>query len=83
MLEAIGSGFNLVMPADPSCAYDEYARRVKRIVERAHERHVAVEAELGELACGAAGRIEHHGQLTDPNLGRAHSCRRRAWICWP
>ena len=31
---------------------------------------MAVEAELGELACGAAGRIDDHGQLTDPVAGR-------------
>jgi ketose-bisphosphate aldolase len=68
VLAAIEAGFNLVMPADPSCSYDDYVRRVKRIVQYAHERHVAVEAELGELACGATGRIDHAGQLTDPIL---------------
>ena len=36
VLAAIEAGFNLVMPADPHCAYDEYTRRVKRIVEHAH-----------------------------------------------
>ena len=42
------------MPADPSCSYDEYARRVKRIVAHARDRSVAVEAELGELPCGTS-----------------------------
>ena len=65
VLEAIEAGFNLVMPADPSCSYEDYVQRVRRIVQYAHDRHVAVEAELGELACGAAGRIDHPGQLTD------------------
>jgi fructose/tagatose bisphosphate aldolase len=68
VLEAIDAGFNLVMPADPKCPYDEYVQRVQRIVRYAHERHVAVEAELGELACGAAGRVDGGGQLTDPEL---------------
>ena len=68
VLAATEAGFNLVMPADPSCSYDDYLDRVKRIVVHAHTRHVAVEAELGELPCGAAGHVEHAGQLTDPHL---------------
>ena len=68
VLAAVEAGFNLVMPADPSCSYDGYARRVKRIVAHAHDRQVAVEAELGQLPCGAAGRGEHQAQLTDPDI---------------
>lgn len=66
VLEAIDAGFNLVMPADPRCPYEEYVQRVQRMVRHAHERQVAVEAELGELACGAAGRVNGGGELTDP-----------------
>jgi ketose-bisphosphate aldolase len=68
VLEAIVAGFNLVMPADPRCSYDDYVQRVRRIVRHAHDRHVAVEAELGELACGASGQVDHPGRLTDPAL---------------
>jgi ketose-bisphosphate aldolase len=68
VLAATEAGFNLVMPADPSCSYDDYLDRVKQIVVHAHTRHVAVEAELGELPCGASGHVDHAGQLTDPHL---------------
>jgi ketose-bisphosphate aldolase len=68
VLKAAEAGFNLVMPADPDCSYDEYKRRVQRIVHHCHERHVAVEAELGELPCGASGRVQGSSQLTDPVL---------------
>ena len=67
VLAAVESGFNLVMPADPSCSYDDHVRRVKRIVVHAHARQVAVEAELGELPGGPAGADAHQGQLTDPD----------------
>jgi fructose/tagatose bisphosphate aldolase len=43
---AITAGFNMVMPADPDAERDEYSRRVTRIVELAHARNVAVEADL-------------------------------------
>jgi len=68
ILEAIDAGFNLVMPADPQASLDDYARRVSRIVRHAHPRRVAVEAEVGELPCGASGHVEGGGQLTDPAL---------------
>jgi ketose-bisphosphate aldolase len=68
VLAATEAGFNLVMPADPSCSYDDYLQRVKGIVVHAHARNVAVEAELGELPCGATGSVEHAGQLTDPHV---------------
>ncbi len=70
VLAAAEAGFNLVMPADPNCPYDDYLQRVKGIVRHAHARNVAVEAELGELPCGATGRVEHAGQLTDPHLAQ-------------
>jgi len=65
VMEAITAGFNLVMPADPDAPVQEYSRRVARIVEAAHRQGVAVEAELGELPCGASGAVEG-GALTDP-----------------
>ena len=66
-LDAAEAGFNLVMPADPIAAFDDYLRRVKRIVEHCHARGVAVEVELGELPCGTSGHVEG-GQSTDPAL---------------
>ena len=68
VLDAAGAGFNLVMPSDPHAAYDDYVGRVKRIVHHCHERHVAVEGEIGELPCAASGRVEDAGQPTDPAL---------------
>jgi len=68
VLAAVASGFNLVMPADPTCAHDDYLRRVKRVVAQAHARQVDVEAELGELPWGAAGAGPSQGQVTDPEL---------------
>ncbi len=67
-LDAAEAGFNLVMPADPNASYDDYTRRVAQIVRHCHQRRVAVEAELGELPCGASGRVEGEGELTDPAL---------------
>jgi ketose-bisphosphate aldolase len=67
-LDAVRAGFNLVMPSDPHASYGEYVRRVQRIVRHCHPRHVAVEAELGELPCGESGRVERGGELTDPFL---------------
>jgi ketose-bisphosphate aldolase len=66
VLAATEVGFNLVMPADPTCAYDDYLKRVKRIVTHAHARQVAVEAELGELPCGLEPARHATGEYTDP-----------------
>ena len=62
-------GFNLVMPADPEAPYEQYTRRVASLVTYAHEHGVSVEAELGELPCGASGVVKHNGSaMTDPAL---------------
>jgi ketose-bisphosphate aldolase len=63
---AIGAGFNLVMLADPGAPIDEYARRVAQLSRLAHARDVAIEAELGELPCGASGGLPSGGSTTDP-----------------
>jgi len=65
--KAVVSGFNLVMPADPSASYDESVRRVSEIARFAHAHGVAVEAELGVLPCGASDEPGHEGSLTDPD----------------
>ncbi len=59
-------GFNLVMPADPAAPFDLYAERVASLVRYAHEHGVSVEAEIGELPCGASGTVARGGAMTDP-----------------
>lgn len=61
-------GFNLVMLVSPGASYTDYLRQVKHIVQHAHQRGVAVEAELEELPCGATGKVEGGGELTDPAI---------------
>ena len=62
---AVDSGFNLVMPADPHADLADYRTRVKRLTKYAHAKKVGVEAEIGELPCGATGKIIGEGCLTD------------------
>jgi ketose-bisphosphate aldolase len=68
ILSAAEIGFNLVMPSGPDSPDDDYLPRAKRLVRHCHDRGVAVEAEIGELPCGASGRVEGAGELTDPAL---------------
>lgn len=68
---ACDTGFNLVMPADPTASAPDYVERVKKIVAYAHPRGVAVEAELGELPCGATGHVQSGAAMTDPEEARA------------
>ena len=64
------AGFNLVMPADPAAPADDYARRVRDLVDYARPRDVAVEAELGELPAGVPGFAHGEGAKTDPDGAR-------------
>ncbi|MDR3633182.1 MAG: class II fructose-bisphosphate aldolase [Isosphaeraceae bacterium] len=68
---AISAGFNLVMPADPSASLAESTYRVTALARLAHERSVAVEAEVGELPCGVGDLAGEHGALTDPETAAA------------
>ena len=68
---AVDAGFNLVMPADPAAAYDDYVRRVRGLVAYARTRGVAVEAELGELPAGVPAFAHGKGEKTDPERARA------------
>jgi fructose/tagatose bisphosphate aldolase len=63
---AIEAGFNLVMPADPEAPAAEYMGRVAGLARLAHGRGIAIEAELGELPCGASGGPPRGGSTTDP-----------------
>lgn len=68
---AIESGFNLVMLADPEAPADDYAHRVADLARLAHARGIAIEAELGELPCGASGGAPSGGAATDPDEAAA------------
>tara|TARA_B100000949_G_C14236503_1_gene431416 strand:+ start:480 stop:1367 length:888 start_codon:yes stop_codon:yes gene_type:complete len=63
--QACECGFNLVMPVPTGNDDDGYEARIANIVRFAHERGVAVEAELGSLPCGVSGMAEE-GSKTDP-----------------
>ena len=65
---AAACGFNLVMPADPLALHESYTSRVRQLVAHCHALGVAVEAEIGELPCGASGRVEGASRLTDPEV---------------
>ncbi len=65
--QAVQSGFNLVMLANPGRSFEVYQNQVTDLTRFAHLRGVAVEAELGELPVGASGQVESvNSQLTDP-----------------
>ncbi len=66
--EATLAGFNLVMPADHRATYEEYVQRVTALTDFAHQRGVAVEAEIGRLPSGESGEVEDAGGMTDPEL---------------
>jgi ketose-bisphosphate aldolase len=67
---AVTAGFNLVMPADAEASSADYVERVHAIAEYAHERGVAVEAELGELPAGLPAFAHGPGEATDPEQAR-------------
>ncbi len=67
---AVTAGFNLIMPADPAASSNDYARRVRDLVDYARPRDVAVEAELGELPTGLPAFAHGHGTKTDPDSAR-------------
>jgi ketose-bisphosphate aldolase len=66
--DAMLAGFNLVMPADHEASYEDYVRRVTALTEHAHQRGLAVEAEIGLLPSGASGEVKGDGRMTDPEV---------------
>ncbi len=66
--QAIASGFNLVMPADPGAPLEQYIERVSALTRLAHAHGVAVEAEVGELPSGVAEHGPAAGTLTEPSI---------------
>lgn len=69
LTEAATSGFNLIMPADPTATYEDYASRVRSLTNHAHAHGAAVEAEIGILPCGS-GNADHAtaSSTTDPEI---------------
>jgi ketose-bisphosphate aldolase len=65
--EAIAAGFSLVMLDDPAASPAECLRRVAALARFAHDRGVAIEAEFGQLPCGAEGTVTSGEGLTDPD----------------
>ena len=66
--DAVDAGFTLVMPDPEDVPRDEIVRRVRDIVEYAHARDVAVEAEAGHLPWCASGTVDDSDStLTDPD----------------
>ncbi|NQT92526.1 MAG: class II fructose-bisphosphate aldolase [Lentisphaerae bacterium] len=64
---AVDAGFTLVMPDPEGVAQPEAVRRIRGIVEYAHARGVAVEAETGHLPWGASGEVDETERVsTDP-----------------
>lgn len=67
IMESMDAGFNLVMLADPHVSLDNYRSRVASLTQAAHQRGVAVEAEIDELPDGSTGAVNtSHSSLTDP-----------------
>ena len=65
--QGLSAGFNAVMLDTSHWPADDALQAVRRLVERAHERRVAVEAEVGALPdATATGIDERHSQATDP-----------------
>jgi ketose-bisphosphate aldolase len=65
--EAIDLGFNAVMVENDGFALDEYRRLVKKVVARAHQNGVAVEAQVGHLADASSNG---HAEPTSPERAR-------------
>ncbi|MFA6107845.1 MAG: class II fructose-bisphosphate aldolase [Candidatus Latescibacterota bacterium] len=64
--QAIDLGFGLVMPDDPGAPAEAFQARVTALVQQAHDRGAAVEAEVGHLPCAATGESDSEGRSTDP-----------------
>jgi ketose-bisphosphate aldolase len=69
--QATRVGFNLVMLADADATHANLTQRIANLVRSAHPRGVAVEAELGELPCGAGAVETSSCSLTDPDEAAA------------
>jgi ketose-bisphosphate aldolase len=73
VLEAIELGFGLVMFTDDRLSFDDLAKCVSQVVQKAHQRHVAVEGELAAVpgVGGELSALPGHSRLTDPDKARS------------
>jgi len=67
LLEAVQLGFHLVMFTDEKLSFEEQVESVRRLVQVAHPKSVAVEGEITPLggAGGEAAPSDHRPRLTD------------------
>ncbi len=71
-LRGMQAGFNAVMLDTSALSWAEALEQTARLVQEAHARGVAVEAELGHLPDAVDGRIqETDAKLTDPDQAAA------------
>jgi fructose-bisphosphate aldolase class II len=72
VLRGMRAGFNAVMLDTSALPWEEALEQVGRLVQDAHARGVAVEAELGHLPDAVDGAIPESGaELTDPDQAAA------------
>ena len=65
---AVDAGFSQVMLDDPDASPKQYVRRLRNLAAYAHKKGAAIEAEAGELPCGASGTVDKDlGAMTDPS----------------
>jgi ketose-bisphosphate aldolase len=74
VIDAIDAGFDLVMFTDEALSAEERAHTIRDIVQRAHQRGAAVEAELEPLA-GVAGDLSLDPADADARLTDAAEAR--------
>ncbi len=65
--DGLAAGFNAVMVENASLGLADYRKLVKEVVQLAHAKGYAVEAQIGHLANGTEGG----GEMTDPKLAQA------------
>ncbi len=67
VLTSIGHGYNMVMFVDSRLSFNNLVKKVSEIVKKAHEKSVAVEAELDELpGLESLTGLRRTSNLTDP-----------------
>lgn len=71
VLDSIDHGYDVVMFIGPGLTVDKLAEKVSVIVEKAHKKSVAVEAEIDELpGLDSLTGAKKNSSLTDPDIAR-------------
>jgi fructose/tagatose bisphosphate aldolase len=72
--QAVDENFNMVMYTGTDLPLEEFTSRVCQLTRHAHQKGIAVEAEIDELPSGTFGVLTStHSSPTDPELA-AHFC---------